>query len=371
MRARRSRRLYSGPASLRIRLRPRWVVLGIAWLAVMPACGGSQEPGSTATAAAERRTIERIVVATGTIEPEGEVEVRPRIAGIVESIRVERGDTVKEGDPLVEIERELLETQVREAEAGVRVAEVELRYAKIAVERANRLTKRGASSDQAHDEARAAHEGALARLARARAGLAALSVQLEYATVRSPIDGRVLDVIAEVGTAVSPVTSVTGGTMLLVLAEAEKLHMRGSVDENEISRIAVGQPARVRTEAYRDRHFDGVVRDIAPMGERIQNVTYFEVEVDITDADAGLLRPRMSADAEIVAETIDDALVVPETALRYLGEDIYVEVVTGDATEAEEESGGRARRDVAIGVVDGDLVEILDGLDLGEEVSLQ
>jgi len=318
------------------------------------------------TADAERRAIERIVMATGTIEPEGKVEVRPRIAGIVQSIRVARGDSVKVGDPLVEIERELLETQVAEAQAQVRAAQVDVRFAKIGVERSSRLHERGASSDSALDEARAAYESALARLARDRASLETLSVQLRYATVRSPIDGRVLDVPVKVGAAVSPVTSVNGGTVMLVLAEIGRPQLKGSVDENEIARVEIGQSARVNTAAYRDRSFEGVVRRIAPMGERVQNVTYFEVEIEITDADASLLRPRMSADAEIIAETIESAIVVPETALRYAGEEIYVDVVDGKSGNI-----AAARRTVSIGVVDGNLVQILDGLAPGERVSLQ
>ncbi len=86
-----------------------------------------------------RDRIERIVVATGTIEPAREVEVRPRIAGIIERILVGPGDDVKPGQPLVEIERDLLESQVREAEAAVREVRVELHYAKIEVERADTL----------------------------------------------------------------------------------------------------------------------------------------------------------------------------------------------------------------------------------------
>ena len=153
--------------------------------------------------------------------------------------------------------------------------------------------------------------------------------------------------------------------MLLSLAGTDRLHLKGSIDENEIVRVRLGQVARIRTEAFGDRTFEGKVRKIAPVGDRIQNVTYFEVEVEITDEGRQLLRPRMSGDAEIIAETIENALVVPETALRYEGDDIYIDVLSADA-EAEP-----ARRNVEVGVVDGDLVQILSGLEVGEKVSLQ
>jgi HlyD family secretion protein len=335
--------------------------------AVLTSCRPSEDARAIPTATAERADIERTVMATGTIEPEGEVAVRARIAGIVDAIRVEAGQPVSKGDVLVEIEKDLIVAYVDEARAGVRAAEVEVRFAAIDVKRAGQLQERGASSDSQHDDARAAHELALARLARAQAVLATLTVQLRHATVRSPITGKVLDVPVEVGAAISPVTSVTGGTILLSLAETDLLHLKGSVDENEITRVEIGQHARIRTEAFGERTFDGVVRKIAPVGSRIQNVTYFEVEVEITDSDAKLLRPRMSGDAEIVSESIAGAIVIPETALRYEGDDIYVELAGADP----EADGEAKRRTIRVGVVDGDRVEILEGLVPGEEVTLQ
>jgi HlyD family secretion protein len=306
-----------------------------------------------------------VVVATGTIEPEREVEVRPRIAGIVERIRVEAGDEVVAGQPLVEIERELLEAQVREAEAMLREARVERRYAKIGLDRIEELQTGGAASPQTLDDARSRHERAQASEARARAGLDTLSTQLGYATVLSPLSGRVLNVYTEEGNAVSPVTSVTGGTLLLSLAGTQSLYLEGKVDENEVARVALDQRARIRTEAYADRVFRGHVTKIAPVGERIQNVTYFEVEIEITDADADLLLPRMSGDGEIVAEVVEGTLTIPETALRYRGDRIYVDAVTGDGSSPIE------ARDVTIGIVDGNRVQILSGLEEGDEVQLQ
>jgi HlyD family secretion protein len=161
------------------------------------------------------------------------------------------------------------------------------------------------------------------------------------------------------------VTAVTGGTLLLVIADPTPLHLKGLVDENEVAHVAVGQPARLRTEAYPDRTFAGRVRHIAPLGQRQQNVTYFEVEVLVTDDDAALLRPRMSADADIVTETVADALVVPETALVFEGNDVFVDrVVRGSAPTLD-------RRAVAVGIVSGERVQITTGLDAGDEVRLR
>ncbi len=327
-------------------------------------CGGNDfDPGPTAEVGRER--IERIVVATGTIEPKHEVEVRPRIAGIIEKILVEAGDDVKAGAPLVEIERELLESQVREAQAILSEAQINLRYAKIDLGRLEELHAGGAVSVQKHDDARSRYERAIASVARSQASLDTLSTQLSYASVTAPLAGRILDVVVEEGSAVSPVTAVTGGTLLLLLAGTETLFLEGKVDENEVARVAVGQEARIRTEAFGDQIFQGRVDKIAPVGERIQNVTYFEVEIEITDDDAHRLRPRMSGDADIVTEVVESALVIPETALRYRGDQIYVDWVERDGNP------GIEARDIEIGIVDGIQVQVLEGLLEGDEVRLQ
>ncbi len=337
-------------------------VVGLAGLVALLACSAAPE-ATVPTSTVERARIERVVIATGTIEPEGEVEVRPRIAGIIEKIHVEDGDEVEAGQALVEIERELLEAQVREARATLEEARVEQRFAKIELERSQSLQLGGAASQRARDDATSRHERAAAGVLRARARLDSLATQLSYATVRATRAGRVLQVHVEEGGAVSPVTAVTGGTLLLSMAGTEQLHLEGLVDENEVARVTLGSPARVRTEAFPDREFEGVVREIAPMGQRVQNVTYFEVEITIEDEDAQLLRPRMSADAEIVTEVVDDALVVPETALRYRGESIYVESPNGDDAVTEHR--------VEVGIVDGDRVQLLSGVDEGVEVRLK
>ena len=344
--------------------------LGSRWLlclAFAAGCGGEPAPPPP-TASVERTTIERIVIATGTVEPATEVEVRPRIAGIIEKIHVEEGDRVAADQPLVEIERRLLGSQVREAEAAVREAEVEARFAKIALDREQKMQASGAASDQKLDDAQARHQRARAALARARARLETLSTQLGYATVRSSLDGRVLEVHEEEGSAVSPVTSVTGGTLLLSVAGDDAMHLEGLVDENEIARVEIGQPARIRTEAFPERIFRGEVSEIAPLGQRVQNVTYFEVKILITDPEAAKLRPRMSGDARIVTETVEDAVVVPETALHYRGDEIYVELpgaVEGDG------NGARPSRTIRIGIIDGDQVQVLEGLEPGQEVVLK
>jgi len=341
-----------------------WAVLAVLGSTILGCANGDRREPSP-SAEVTRGRIERIVVATGTIEPEKEVEVRPRISGIIEAVHVEAGQMVAKDTPLAEIDRELLEAQAAEARSALKRAEVEERYAGLERQRSAALQKGGTVAAQEHERAESRHEVARAGVARDAAALEFLEVQLRHTTVVAPMAGKILDVDVEAGDAVSSVTAVTGGTRLLTIAADDVLHLEGLVDENEISRVAVDQPARLRTEAFEGEIFTGRVRKIKPVGEREQNVTYFEVEVVVEDPTAARLRPKMSADADIIAEVIDDALLVPETALLYEGDEVFVDVPTGPEPEDVE------RRTVTIGIVGTDTVQILSGLEVGDRVRLK
>ncbi|MEW6270261.1 MAG: efflux RND transporter periplasmic adaptor subunit [Thermodesulfobacteriota bacterium] len=349
----------------RARRAARRALLAAALALVATACSSPQALETAPTARVERRRIERIVVATGTIEPENEVEVRSRISGIVERIHVEAGDRVERSRPLIELERELLAAQAAEARARLSGSKAELARAASELRRAVKLKHGGTMSASEEEDAITRQQSAQAAAARDQAVLDTLEIQLGYATVVAPMDGTILDVDVEIGTAVASVVSVTGGTRLLTIADDRKLHLEGLVDENDVAWVEVGQPARVRTEAFPGRTFAAEVRKIKPLGERQQNVTYFEVEVLITDPDAAKLRPRMSADADIVSEVVEDALVVPETALLYDRERIYVERrVTGDEARFEEAT-------IRVGVLEAGRAQVLEGVAAGDEVRLK
>jgi len=316
------------------------------------------------TVPVERGKIERIVVASGTVEPEDLVEVRSKVSGIIQRFLVDAGDRATAGQVVAELDRETLESAVREARAVVHEAEVERDHAALELKRKEELFARGVESKEELDRLRAEHATAGARLERARATLQRLEQELAYATITAPIDGVVLERDLNAGAAAASVASVTGGTVLMTIADITQMHLLGVVDENEIAQVRVGMEARIRTDAYPDRLFPGRVRKIASIGDRKNNITSFKVEVTILEG-VDALWPRMSADADIVAEVHDDALVVPEAALLYKGNDILVEVVEHASPPH------LTQRPVRVGISNRDRVEILDGLSEGEAVKLQ
>jgi multidrug efflux pump subunit AcrA (membrane-fusion protein) len=142
-------------------------------------CRHEAPPDIGKTAKAERTAIERLVVATGTIEPEKKVEVRPRISGIIEKVHVDDGDVVDENTLLIEIDRELLEAQAAEARSRLEQSRVEQHYAERDRNRAADLVRGGTVSTQEHERADARFETATAAVARDQAALTR-SVELKY-----------------------------------------------------------------------------------------------------------------------------------------------------------------------------------------------
>ena len=315
------------------------------------------------TARVERGDIERIVVASGTIEPEQLVEVRPRISGIIEHFRVDEGDRVKAGQVVAQIERETLQAAVKEARAVVEEAQVERDHSLVELNRKVDLFERGVESKDILDQFRADSARSAARLERARATLERLDQELAYATITAPVDGLVLRRDLDPGAAAASVASVTGGTVLMTIADTSQMHLLGTVDENEIAQVRVGQTARIRTEAYPGEVFAGRVRKIASIGDRKENVTSFEVEVEVL-AGGERLWPRMSGDADIVADVHRDALIVPEAALRYDGDAVLVDVVERASAPTLH------ARPLRTGIQNGNRIEAVEGVAEGDEVAL-
>lgn len=368
---------------------------------VMARSSGDIDPSKTA--AVERGEIARSVVATGRIEPIAKVEIKSKANGIIEALLVEEGDTVTEGQVLAELDKENLAARLREAkaahsgaEASLVAARAELEktrveaegpdvpYARRNLERAEQLARDHLISEHALDEARGALEVALNRQAAARSNLgvkearvaeakaaveqAAAAVaraqeELNNATIRSPIRGVVLSRNVEIGSPVSSILNLgSAATLVMVLGDTSQVYVRGQVDEADIGSVALGQPARIKVETFRDRLFEGKVTQIAPMGVERDNVVNFEVRVSI-DNPLGALRANMTANAEIVLEEHNDVLIVPEAAIVYDSDRrTWVDVV------APEESSGSRRVPVRLGISNGTRTEVLSGLDEGQRV---
>lgn len=363
----------------------------------------SVEPSRLATV--ERSTMVKSVVATGKVEPISKVEIKSKANGIIERLRVEVGDVVKAGDILAELDKEDLNARVREARANLQAAEAglagsraqleknkveaegpDVEFARRAAQRADDLYQQKLMPQSELDQARSAYEQALnrqraaqsqlvvsrakvaetdAQVAQARAALERAEEDLRNTTIRAPIAGMVLTRDVEVGSPVSSILNLgANATLVMTLGDIGEVFVRGKVDESDVGRVRMDQPARISVETFKDRQFDGRVTLISPMGTEKDNVTTFEVRVSI-DNPGNELKANMTANAEIVLEEHPNSLIVPEAALTY-DVDRQAHVDLFDPAEKT----GRRRVPVKVGVSNGTRAQITDGLKEGEKVIL-
>lgn len=389
------------------RSRVAWSVLALAGAA---AIWGYTAFGSTPPVAdpsllarVSRETIVRSVVATGRIEPITSIEVKSKANGIIEKVHVDVDDVVEPGAVLVELDKENLNARLREARANLQAAEAahagavaalrkneveaeapDVDFARRARARAQELFDRELIAQSGLDEATSALEQgenrqraaqgqllvgrarvaeALAIVAQATAAVERAAEELANATIRAPIRGTVLTRDVEVGSPVSSILNLgANATLVMRIGDVERVFVRGRVDESDIGGVRLGQRANITTESFRDRVFGGRVTQISPLGVERDNVTTFEVEVSI-DNPGGELKANMSANAEIVLEEAQGALVVPEAAVTYdTSRAAFVDVVS---------PGGPVERvGVELGIGTGTRVQVLSGLTEGQQVLL-
>ena len=190
--------------------------------------------------------------------------------------------------------------------------------------------------------------------------------QLSYTTITSPIDGVVLSRDVEMGDAVSSILVLgSGATLVMTLGDTSEVYVKGKVDESDIGKVYLGQPARIRVETFKDKTFTGKVTKISPMGVEKDNVTTFEVRVSINNP-GGELKAEMTANAEILLDEHKNVLMIPEGAIMY-DKDKKASVDIPDPKAKD----GMKKVAVNIGISNGAKTEVLSGLKEGQEVVLQ
>jgi HlyD family secretion protein len=170
----------------------------------------------------------------------------------------------------------------------------------------------------------------------------------------------------EVGDAVSSILVLgSSATLVMTLGDIHEVYVKGKVDETDIGKVYIGQPARIKVESYKDRTFSGKVTKISPMGVEKDNVTTFEVRVSIDNA-KGELKSQMTANAEIILEEHKGVLMIPEGSLTY-DKDRKASVEVPDSNGKD----GKKKVSVTVGISNGSKTELLSGLKEGQQVILQ
>jgi HlyD family secretion protein len=382
------------------------LALVVVVLVILAAARGGTKIDASKLAKVERGDLAKSVVATGKIEPIIKVEVKSKASGIVKKLYVDAGDRVKAGQLLAELDKDEIAAQVNSAHANFEGAQASLRSiqadyerAKVdaegpdvpllqrAYERAKKMASDGVVSQAALDDAQKNYELAVNKRAVARAQLGVLKAkisqaqaqvqsaqanlkqleqQLSYTTIVSPLDGMVLSRNVEIGDAVSSILVMgSAATLVMTLGDTSEVYVKGKVDESDIGKVYLGQPARIKVESFKDKSFTGKVTKISPMGVEKDNVTTFEVRVSINNP-GGELKAAMTANAEIILEEHKNVLQIPEGAILY-DKDKKASAEVPDPSAKD----GKRKVAVNLGISNGAKAEVLGGLKEGDQVVLQ
>jgi HlyD family secretion protein len=378
------------------------------------------------TELAVTKDIVQVVTATGKIQPEVEVKISPEVYGEIVSLPFREGASVKQGDLMVKIKPDLYQAQVEQQTAAVAAARAAAVNSNVQLEKATAdlakyqdLYDRKLVSDfdystykTNYDAAKAGRQSALANVDGAEGLLKQAQDSLSKTSIYAPMDGIVSARESEVGERVQASTSFAG-TEIMRVADLSKMEVRVNVNENDIVNVKVGDPVKISIDAYPDRKFNGVVREIgasaansggsgsgtaAASGTVSDEVTNFIVKVRVVNEGLAL-RPGMSATADIQTQTVKNVVAVPIQSVTVRdatgltadqlqeaknkeqhersGNDIEVATSKEDAKRDLDKllrivfikDGAKVRlQKVETGIADNSMIEIKSGVKAGDEV---
>lgn len=304
------------------------------------------EPGVTyRTEAVRRGGLTLSVSATGRVEPLTQVAVGTEISGIIEEVLVDVNDRVRVGQVLARLNTDRLMAQVRQSRAAVRAAEASLAQTRATLVESRstleRLTLLGDNVTEVEREAaRASVQRAEAEevarsasITQSRASLSAVESDLARGTIRSPINGIVLDRQVDPGQTVA--ASFQTPTLFVLAEDLTEMRLEVDVDEADIGRVRIGQPATFTTDAYPGRRFESEVMDIGNLSQTSGGVVTYVALLSAQNPEL-LLKPGMTATADIIVAQVDSAMLVPNAALRFVPD----AVIAAEAEAAAASGGG-------------------------------
>lgn len=320
---------------------------------------------------AELGSITDKALAVGQIQPRERFQVKSKISGIVRRCLVDVGDRVETGDPLFEIAPDPTPQELLDVDHRLRSAEARFEKAEADIARGRELRQQGLMSlsdldalQEAYELSRVALEQARDNRELTRVGRVSGGATEVETIIRAPAAGTVLSRSVNPGDPVVPLTSYQPGTELAAVADMGDLMFKGTVDEIDVGKIAVGLPCRIKVGALPEDVVTGRLTRIAPEAQRADGATLFDVEIELDSGREVVLRAGYSANADVVIREKADVVVLPERLVQFSddGTETWVEL-PGEGPEAEPR-----KVPVELGLSDGLRVEIVSGLEVGDRV---
>jgi len=266
-------------------------------------------------APAEFRDLRVTAEATGELEPVLRVEVKSKASGEILDLFVDSGDEVEPGTILARVDPRDVQNSHDQAVADLDVAEARIAIARAQLGRSQELLESEVITAQEFEQTQLEYANAQAALVRAQTNLELATLRLNDVTIRAPMAGVILEKLVEYGQVIQSATqNVSGGNALFTMANLENMRVRTLVDETDVGQLMAGMAATVSVEAFPDRTFQGEIEKIEPQAVVEQNVTMFPVIVLLNNR-AGLLKPGMNAEVEVLVNERPGALTVPNNAI--------------------------------------------------------
>ena len=347
------------------------------------ACGGlffyktNDKKVEFVTAKLNHGKISQTVTASGVINPLSTVIVGTQVSGTIKEIYVDYNSEVKQDQLLALIDPDIFEATVAQRQAALEIAQAQVNvqendiiYYKKHLDRISKLKNASYSTEKEMEEAERNYNNALAQLKlqqaqvkQAQAALDSAQTELRYTKITSPVDGIVISKSVEVGQTVA--ASFSTPELFSVAEDLTKMEIEASVVEADIAKVAVGQNVNFNVDSFPDKTFSGVVKQVRNQAVTTSNVVTYSVIIGIDNSNL-LLKPGMTANVEIITAHKENALIVPNAALRF-----YL-----DENQRYKEKGvwvlknGTPERiTIKEGISDDNNTEILsDELKVGEEI---
>ena len=348
-------------------------ILGLALIAVL-AWFGKKNSKSTVTYETEtpfKANIERKSVATGTVVPLEEIEIKPRISGIVDKIFVEEGAKVQKGDLIATVRVVPNVQALNSGQSSVRSAKLQRDNARVLFDRNKSLFNKGViprqefeSAELNYNNANEMYNNATSNLQIIRKGAASGMGRTANTNIRAEISGTVLEIPVREGSSVIESNTFSPGTTVATIADMNKMIFEGKVDEAEVGKLVKGTDINVELGAFQDKFFPAKLNFIAPKGTEEQGAVQFKIKADVTLEEGYYLRAGYSANANIVLEKKDSVLSIREALLRFdkKTDKPYVEI--------EVEDNKFEKREIKLGISDGINVEVLDSISEGDKIKI-
>jgi HlyD family secretion protein len=262
----------------------------------------------------ERGDISVVVTATGTLSADTTVQVGTQVSGTIAKLFADFNSVVKKGQVIAVIDTTFLQTQVQDAEANLEGAVAKVNQTQRDLSRTQDLFKKSLASQADYDAARTNYESAVAARKSAKASLDRARINLKYATIRAPIGGVVISRNVDVGQTVA--ASLAAPVLFMIANDLTKMQVQANIDEADIGKIHVGQSVKFTVDAYPDQQFQGKVGQVRLQLNVIQNVVNYTVIIEAPNPDLKLM-PGMTATITVLVERRDNALKLPNLALRF------------------------------------------------------